>query len=228
MTGVQTCALPIYPDRDLPRSILISILITITIYILVSVVAVGNLSSEAINKYKEYALAVAAKPFLGQAGFLLIGLGAILSTSSAINATMFGTARLGKAMAQDKDLPRAFSLRERTRDVPWASLCIITALTLVFVNLGDLTIISSFASAMFLLIFASINLAALRLRQKIHIWWPAPLTGLLLSIIAWLILGGYLWQHSRQSLAWIVLSFLVIGVSELFFSERRVLFRTIR
>ncbi|NOZ78706.1 MAG: amino acid permease [Acidobacteria bacterium] len=213
------------PERNLPRGILISIIITTVIYIVVSFVAVGNLTAQAINTAKEYALAEAARPFLGQAGFLLIGLGALLSTASAINATMFGTARLGNVMAQDKDLPHVFSMRERTRDVPWASLCILTAATLLFVNTGNLTIISSFASAAFLLIFASINLAAMRLRRKIGISWLTPLAGFILSLASWLILGVYLWQHHRQNFEWIVLSYVVIAAAELLFSERRLLRR---
>jgi len=75
------------PARDLGRGILISIIVTIAISILVSLVAVGNLLPDEISRYKEYALAVAAKPFLGKSGFMLIGLGALLSTASAINAT---------------------------------------------------------------------------------------------------------------------------------------------
>ncbi len=213
------------PERNLSRGIIISIVITIFIYILVSLVAVGNLSAAAIAKYKEYALAVAARPFLGRAGFLLIGLGALLSTASAINATMFGTARLGKVMAQDEELPAIFSLKEHTRDVPWVSLCVITAATLLFVNLGNLTIISSFASATFLLIFASINLVALRLYAKIGIAWPLPLLGLVLSLASWLVLCIYLWRNHPASLAWIGLSFVVIAAAELLFSERRLIFR---
>jgi len=214
-----------HPEKNLSRGIIISIVITTLIYILVSLVAVGNLSSAAIAKYKEYALAVAAKPFLGHAGFMLIGLGALLSTASAINATLFGTARLGKVMAQERDLPRAFSFRERSRDIPWVSLCIITAVTLVFVNLGNLVMISSFASASFLLIFASINLAALRLHKKINIPLSIPLIGFVLSLASWFVLGGYLWWHNRQSLLWIAVSFIFIALAEFLFSERKLLFR---
>ena len=214
-----------HPERNLARGILISVAVATVIYVLVSLVAVGNLSAELIDKYKEYALAVAARPFLGHAGFLLIGLGALLSTASAINATLFGTARLGKVMAQDKALPRVFSHRERTRDIPWVSLCVITALTLLFVNLGNLTMISSFASATFLLIFAAINLAALRLRARIGIAPALPLAGLTLAFASWLVLGGYLWLHDRDALTGIALSYLAIAIAEFLFSERRLLFK---
>ena len=212
------------PHSDLPRAIMISVGITIAIYILVSLVAVGNLLPDEIMKYKEYALAVAARPFLGHAGFVLIGLGALLSTASAINATLFGTARLGKVMAKEQALPDVFSIKERTRDIPWVSLCLISGVTLLFVNLADLTVISAFASSIFLLLFASINFAAFHLRNKIDIGPAAPLAGLLLCLLSWLILCGYLWEHDRHSLLWMAAFYLGTAVLEFLFSQRRLLF----
>ncbi len=212
------------PQKNLGKAIFISILITIIIYIFVALVAVGNLTPEEINKYKEYALAVAAKPALGEFGFLLIGLGALLSTSSAINATMFGTARLGMAMAQDEELPKAFSYTERTKPVPWVSLVVISAVTLVFVNIADLTIISSFASSTFLLIFIAINLSAIRLRETIQANMWAPGLGVILAAGSWAVLMGYLWQHEPKSLIQIGAFYVIVVAAELLFSQR-ALFR---
>ncbi len=215
------------PERDLPRGIMIAVIITALIYVVVSLVAVGNLTPEDITKYKEYALAVAAKPFLGQAGFTLIGLGALLSTASAINATLFGTARLGMVMARDRDLPRVFSHRERTKDIPYVSLIFITAVTLVFVNTTDLTIISSFASSTFLLTFVSINAAAIRLKDQVNINPLIPLAGLFLSGACWLVLFVYLWQTNFRALTWIGGFYLAVIAAELVFSQRRLIFRKI-
>ena len=210
------------PERNLGRAIFLSIIITIIIYIFVALVAVGNLTPEEINKYKEYALAVAAKPALGEIGFLLIGLGALLSTSSAINATLFGTARLGMVMAQEEELPKAFSYTERTKPVPWVSLLAISLVTLVFVNIADLTIISSFASSTFLLIFIAINLSAFRLSQRIGAKiWP-PILGLILAAASWVVLMVYLWNHEPKSLIQISIFYLVVIIAELIFSKRSV------
>jgi len=213
------------PERNLGRAIFLSIIITIIIYIFVSLVAVGNLTPAEISKYKEYALAVAAKPSLGQVGFLLIGLGALLSTSSAINATMFGTARLGMAMAQDEELPKVFSYTERSKPVPWVSLLVISLVTLVFVNIADLTIISSFASSTFLLIFIAINLSAIRLSKtiKANVW--APGLGLILAATSWIVLMGYLWKNEPKSLLQIGIFYTVVIVAELIFSKRALLKR---
>ncbi len=213
------------PARNLGRAIILSILITTFIYILVSLVAVGNLLPDEINRYKEYALAVAAKPFLGHFGFMLIGLGALLSTASAINATLFGTARLGMVMAQEEELPRVFSLKEKTQDIPYVSLTLISTVTLIFVNSANLTIISSFASATFLLLFAMIHLCAIRLRNRIGLRPLLPAVGFVLSAGSLVTLLGYLYQNQPQSLLWITILYATVVVLELGFSKRRILAR---
>ena len=215
------------PERNLTRGILWSIGITMVIYVMVSLVAVGNLLPEEVARYEEYALAVAAKPFLGEAGFMLIGLAALFSTASAINATLFGTARLGAEMAREKQLPAAFGFRRRENNIPWVSLVVITAITLVFVNSADLAIISSFASSTFLMIFAAINLSAWRLRRRIGIRSWAPLSGLFLSLLSWLALVGYLWLHDGETLIWLGLFYGGVVVAELLFSARRRLLKAL-
>ena len=210
-------------QHDLGRAILISILVTTLIYILVSLVAVGNLLPAEITRSKEYALAVAAKPFLGHAGFSLIGLGALLSTASAINATLFSTARLGFVMAQEKAVPKLFSHKERTKDIPFVSLITITAVAIVFVNTTDLTVISSFASSTFLLVFASINLAAFRLRRRIGIHPIPPMLGMGLCLASLVVLVAYLYKTADHGLAWISGAYAVILLAEFVFSKRSLL-----
>ena len=91
-------------------AIVIAIVLTTIIYILVAVAALGNLTPAQIQQDQEYVLAVAARPTLGQAGFALIGLAALLSTDSAINATLFGAARLALVMAREHAPPAVFAL----------------------------------------------------------------------------------------------------------------------
>ena len=215
------------PERNLHRGIIWSIMITLAIYLLVALVAVGNLTPAEIRKYGEYALAVSAQPFLGRAGFLLIGLAALFSTASAINATMFGTARLGMVMATEKVLPAVFGFRRHRNNIPWVSLLAITALTLVFVNTANLNMISSFASSTFLLIFAAINLSALRLRGRISAPIPVPILGLVCTAGSWLALMVYLYQTHRESLYWIGGLYLMVCGAELLFSRRRCIFKEI-
>ena len=91
--------------RTLPRPYYTAVAFVIALYVLVAVVTVGNLAVDKIVAAKDYALAEAARPFLGQAGFTLITIAAMLSTASAINATLYGTARVSYCVARDGELP---------------------------------------------------------------------------------------------------------------------------
>lgn len=202
------------PEHNLRRAIIIAIVTTAIIYIAVAVVALGNLTPQEIQKDQEYVLAVAARPMLGQFGFTLIGAAALLSTASAINATLFGAARLAMVMAQERALPTIFSMRERRRPVPYVALLVLTALSLVFAVAAPLKTISVFASATFLLIFTAVNLAALRLSARIGIGRAVPLAGSVLSAMSFAALLWHAWQSDVQSFAWLVCAYAIAGFLE--------------
>jgi amino acid transporter len=149
------------PERTLPRSYLIAIGTVICLYVLVAFVAVGNLSPEAIASERDYALAAAARPFLGSAGFKLIAVAAVVSTASAINATLYGAARFTFLMARHGELPKR--LGEPVWSRPIGGLVATTLGTLLIVNTVEIEGISLMGSAGFLIIFTAANLAAVRL-----------------------------------------------------------------
>jgi amino acid transporter len=149
------------PEKTLPRAYFVSVLFVIGLYVLVSIVTVGNLSLDGIISAKDYALAEAARPFLGSLGFTLIAVAALLSTASAINATLYGTTRVSYVIAKEGELPE--SLDKQVWRRPIEGLLITSALTLVMANLFDLSRISTMGSSGFLLIFAAVNLANYRL-----------------------------------------------------------------
>jgi amino acid transporter len=192
------------PQLNLKRGLVLAILITAAIYIVVGLVAVGNLTPAQINHDKEYVLAVAALPTFGNAGFAMIGFAALLSTASAINATLFGAARLAMIMARDHALPNIFALRQRSRPIPYVALIVLVIATAVFLLFSNLTIISSFSSATFLIIFFAVNLSAWRLRGRIGIAPLVPFCGMLLTAGALAVLLEHMWQTARVSLVWIV------------------------
>ena len=149
------------PAKTLPRAFYTSVIFVILLYILVSAVTVGHLPVGKIVAAKDYALAEAAKPFLGQFGFTLIAIAALLSTASAINATLYGTARVSYIIAKDGELPE--TLERKIWKRPIEGLLITAGLALIVANLFDLTSISLMGSAGFLLIFATVNLANAKL-----------------------------------------------------------------
>ena len=121
---------------------------------------VGSLDVQSIVDAKDFALAEAAKPFLGQAGFTLIAIAAMLSTASAINATLYGSARLSYAIAKDGELPA--QLERKVWGRPVEGLLITAAITVVIANVLDLGSIATIGSAGFLIVFGAVNAAAAR------------------------------------------------------------------
>lgn len=202
------------PVRNLRRAIVIAIVLTTIIYMVVAVAALGSLTPTQIQQDQEYVLAVAARPTLGQGGFVLIGIAALLSTASAINATLFGAARLAMVMARERALPRAFALQERTRPVPWVALLALTGLSLTFALAAPLSAIAGFASATFLVIFAAVNFSALRLAGPIGLSPLIPLAGGALATASLGALLWYDWRADRPSLYLLLAVYGTVAVTE--------------
>jgi len=105
------------------------------------------------------------------------------------------------------------------------SLVVITMVAVLFVNTMNLTIISSFASSTFLLVFGSINLSAFRLRGKIGIHPALPLLAMTACLVSWIVLATYLYKTAAYGLAWILVAYAAVVLAELVFSERRLIMR---
>src|SRR5215210_6297340 len=152
------------PRRELPRAIYLATAIVITIYVLVAIVVIGNLSLPALKAAEDSALAEAARPFLGQFGFTLIAIAALLSTSSAVNATLFGAANVSYQVAKDGELPESFTRKVWSHNSE--GLFITAGLVAVFVLLFDLGSIAMMGSAAFLVIYAAVSFGHLRIHRE--------------------------------------------------------------
>lgn len=201
------------PKKVLPKAFLVSVLFVIVLYVLISIVTVGNLPVDKIVASQDYALAEAARPFLGSFGFILIAVAALLSTGSAINATLYGTARISYVIAKEGELP--LQLDHMVWKRPVEGLLITSALTILIANLFDLSNISIMGSSGFLIIFAAVNFANFMLARKGRGRYIS-LTGGLLCTVALIILVV---QQSINSLSnlWIfagmvLISFLIEAV----------------
>ena len=197
------------PQRTLPRAFYSSVVFVIVLYVLVAIVTVGTLPVATIVDARDYALAEAARPFLGHGGFVLIAVAAMLSTASAINATVYGAARLSYVIAKDGELPR--ELERKVWGTPIEGLLITSGCTLIIANLVDLSSISIMGSAGFLLIFAAVNAAnALLARETRSKRWLS-LVGAFLCLAA---LACLLWQTVITSPGhlWVLLAMVVVSL----------------
>ena len=172
------------PAKNLPRAFYASVIIVIALYVLISVITVGSVPEEALMKAKDYALAIAAEPSLGHAGFVLVAAAALLSTFSAINATIYGNARLGYIIAKYGKLPKALMDEDKRSGVPFKGVLYTTVFSLILANTIDLTQIAIIGSAGFLLIFFIVNISAYRLHATIGASRTILITSSILAFLA--------------------------------------------
>ena len=182
------------PKKILPRAFYTAVILVIILYVLVSMVTVGNLSIEQISQSQDYALAESAKPFLGHTGFIIIAIAAMLSTGSAINATLYGATRVSYSIAQSGELPK--QIEKKIWKKPIEGLIITTVITLIVANLLDLSSIATMGSSGFLIIFAAVNWSNFRLYQETSSKRIISLAGLIGCIIA---LGVLIWYTITNS-----------------------------
>lgn len=181
------------PKKNLPRAYYTAVCFVIVLYILIAMITVGgDLTLSQIAKSSDYALAEAAKPFLGHAGFIMIGIAAMLSTSSAINATLYGSSRISYIIAKDGELPAV--LEKKVWKKPIEGLLITSAVTLLVVNLFNISSIATMGSAGFLVIFSAVNAACALKHEKANSNRWFSWFGCAVTLVA---LGALLWQTGR-------------------------------
>lgn len=180
------------PSKNLPRAFYLSVIIVVLLYVVIAVITVGAVPESVIKASQDFALAEAARPALGQLGFRIVAVSALLATLSAINATIYGNARLGFLLATERELPAPLKMKV-WRD-SYTGVIIVGALSLIMANTVDLTAISIIASAGFLLIFAAVNLAACKLAKKTAGHPRVSGLGALLSMTALILLLVNTWE----------------------------------
>ena len=144
------------PKRTLPRAVLSSIMVVIAVYIMVALGTAMLIGSDQIVEHHEVALAVAGRQAFGVAGLVLVTVGAAFSTGSAINSTLFATARLAYIVADDGELPKALD-HKNSAGQPDRAVLFLGTLSAVLAVVGNLENLVEAASLAFLLIFTAVG-----------------------------------------------------------------------
>ena len=199
------------PKKNLPRAFYISALMVMLLYVLISMITVGNIPEAELLKAKDYALAIAAEPSLGRTGFILVSAAALLSTFSAINATIYGNARLGYIIAKEGKLPRSLMDEDKQHSVPFKGVLYTTVLSLILANSIDLTEIAIIGSAGFLLIFLIVNISAYRLRREIDASRLILFMAVFLTLLSLVVLLLHTYHTNPRALV-IFISFMIISI----------------
>ncbi len=160
------------PEKNIPRATFISLSVAVLIYLLILFVSIGAIRPESgaswqfLGKYQETAIVKAAENFMPSFGIVLIIFGGLLSTTSALNATILASSRVAFSMGRDKMLPERMCRIHPQHRTPHIAVAVTGVMILVLAVLFPIQVIGSAASVMFLLTFTLVNLSLIALRRK--------------------------------------------------------------
>jgi amino acid transporter len=153
------------PDRTLPRALYLSVIAVALIYVVVTLGSQMLVSDRLIVAQREIAFAAVGQKALGGFGRWLATGAAVLATSSAINATLFSTARLVRDLSDARELPAW--LGRDTRGLPVTAMLLLALLGAAFAMLPSIESILAFGSATFLAVFGLINHLYARMADRL-------------------------------------------------------------
>ncbi len=205
---ISNSAADVENPKILPKAFYASVILVIAIYVAIATVTVGTLPYNKIVEARDYALAIAAEPSLGEMGFWFVTLAALASTSSAINATVYGTARVSYMVARFGQLPEV--LERRIWRQAYEGLVIVSFLAIIMSSFASLDAIATAGSGGFLLIFSAVNFAAYRLRNNLRIRPEISAAGTVLTLAAFLVLSYRMMETNVNALT---IMFMLIALS---------------
>jgi len=206
-------------QKNLPKALYTSVLLVMMIYIIVSITVTGTLTTGEINQFGDYALAAAAKPFLGWVGFKLMAIAALFSTASAINATLFGSTNVSYLIARDGELPTILEF-DAWRNAT-GGLLITSFIVIIFILFFDLAGIAVMGSGAFLLIYAAVNAGHLRVLDQTGANKILVMIALILSLLLFCILEVYTYQHAPFAVYAMIVLLLGSFIAEKLYSPYR-------
>ena len=209
------------PEKNIPRATFIALGVTMIMYLLilfVSLAAVrppdGRPSWRFLGDYGETAIVRAAEGFMPAFGVAVIVFGGLLSTMSALNATVMASSRVAFSMGRDRLLPVSMATIHPERRTPHIAIIVTGAILLAMALTLPIEAVGSAASLIFLLTFAMVNLSVIALRRKapelprrykVPLYPVVPVLGIVLNVY----LAVY--QFTFQPLAWYVTGGWILG-----------------
>ncbi|MGB9953992.1 amino acid permease [Haloarcula marismortui] len=158
------------PGKNLPRAVIGSVVIVTVIYALVLVIMSAAVPqgfiADIISSDAENPIAVVEVGSYIQGavmgGALLFG--GLLATASSANASILASSRINFAMGRDRIVTPALNEIHPRYGTPYRAIGITGGLILLFIIIGDLTLLSGAASGLHLIIYGLLNVALIVMR----------------------------------------------------------------
>ncbi len=152
------------PKKELSKAMYLSLGVTTLLYVSIAIGVFGMLPLDQVIASGDTAIAEAAKPILGNAGFVIMTIAACFSTSSAVNSQFFGATNLTSYLAQIGQFPKQFGLKVGSEGTLGT---VISAMVISgFALFLDLSAIAAIGSCVALIIFMMVGFGHLKITNK--------------------------------------------------------------
>ena len=154
------------PTRNIPRAIVISVIVTTTLYVLVAVVAVSALPWQILAESNAPLADVVAAASNGRLADAISAI-ALFATFNTVLLLIGTGARLTYGMANRRLLPVVLARVSATRETPWIATLTITLLAIMLASTGDISFVAQVTNFSVFGLFALVNgsVIALRIRR---------------------------------------------------------------
>ncbi len=151
------------PRRNIPKAIIISIIVTTAIYLLVGLAAVstvyyGDLADASAP------LSLIAGNVLGEESFVVLSFIALLATFNTVLVMLLGASRIVYGMAEENTLPKFFEKISKKTRTPWVASIGVVAGSMVFLLLGKLSTVANLTNFTVFAVFILVNISLIKLR----------------------------------------------------------------
>lgn len=153
------------PGRTIPRAIAATVLVTATLYVLVSFVGVAALGGQGFADAGGGAAPLEdAARRLGGAGLAgVVGVGAIVAMLGVLLNLVLGLSRVALAMGREGDLPRGLAKLDAKGRTPVPAVLLVTGVVAGLTLVGSVETAWTFSAVTVLVYYGLTNAAALRL-----------------------------------------------------------------
>jgi APA family basic amino acid/polyamine antiporter len=149
-----------HPERNLPLAILLTLVVVLAVYFLVTFVALETLPWQTLGASRA-PLRDAARAFGGPVGAALVSAAAVLTTAATGNAVLVVTSRISFAMARDGLLPAALARVHSGSGTPWVAILVNGVLLALVALTGSLRVSTSIGGFLYVAHFVPSVLAVL-------------------------------------------------------------------
>jgi amino acid transporter len=153
------------PARNIPRAIMLTLLVSTLIYMAVSLVLVGVVPyTDIASSYTP--ISYVFGEMLGQTAFYFGLAGMAASNYAALNATFLASARIAYSMGRDRYFPKILERVSKKRKTPIPALILTLILVASFASFGNVDLVAHLSDFGYLVGLSIVNVSVISLRRK--------------------------------------------------------------